>query len=548
MSAARAALLPGLMLTATIAGCTHAPRDAIAGAPPAHASGITRDVGSVPPSTFVVLLGTDTLAVERYRRTPTTLSGELVGRHEGVVQEWTIRLAPGGGATAATSTVRRAGSPDGAAPLQEMSLAFRGDSVTVSAAGAHRTQTVPPGTLPFVNLSAGVLEQLLRQARTSGDSATVPFLPFGAPQAAQARVRRTTADSFVVDIAGVALRAQMDSTGSLLGADVPAQGVRFVRAEGAVELTAAPPPDYSPPIGAPYTAREVTVRNAAAGVSLAGMLTLPDGASAGGRVPAVVLVTGSGAQDRNSSTPALPGWAPFLQLADTLGRRGIAVLRLDDRGVGGSDAGPEGATTRDLAGDVRAALDFLRTVPEVDPSRLALLGHSEGALIVSMVAGEDRTVMAVVLVAAQAWPGRLVSDSQMMEVMREQGVPEGARDSLVAINARTRDSVAAGNPWMAFWLGYDPLPAARRIRQPVLIVQGETDHQVTPEQAGVLAAAIREGGNRDVTVRLFPDVNHLLVHDPAGVFSGYASLPSMKVEPVVLGAVADWLAARLGDG
>src|SRR5690606_27405341 len=115
------------------------------------------------------------------------------------------------------------------------------------------------------------------------------------------------------------------------------------------------PRDYSAPPGAPYTATEVTVRNEAGGLALAGTLTIPRDATASARVPAVVLITGSGSQDRDSATPALPGYAPFRQLADSLSRRGIAVLRMDDRGVGGSQAGQPGATSQDFAGDIRAA-------------------------------------------------------------------------------------------------------------------------------------------------------------------------------------------------
>ncbi|HEX5581988.1 MAG TPA: prolyl oligopeptidase family serine peptidase, partial [Gemmatimonadaceae bacterium] len=99
--------------------------------------------------------------------------------------------------------------------------------------------------------------------------------------------------------------------------------------------------------------------------------------------------------------------------------------------------------------------------------------------------------------------------------------------------------------WLAFYLDYDPLPAARALRAPVLILQGATDRQVTPDQAGELAAAIRAGGNRDVTVRVLPDVNHLLVHDPSGAFGGYASLPSMKLAPEVVGTVVEWLGEKL---
>jgi dipeptidyl aminopeptidase/acylaminoacyl peptidase len=108
------------------------------------------------------------------------------------------------------------------------------------------------------------------------------------------------------------------------------------------------------------------------------------------------------------------------------------------------------------------------------------------------------------------------------------------------------DSMATVVPWMKWFLEYDPLPTARRVRQPVLILQGATDRQVTADQAPELAAALRAGGNRDVTVRVFPGLNHLMVPDPSGMPSGYATLPSGSVDARVLGTLADWLAQKLG--
>ncbi|HEY0970372.1 MAG TPA: alpha/beta fold hydrolase [Gemmatimonadales bacterium] len=499
-------------------------------------------------SGFVVLMGADTIAVERFTRTPSRLSGELTSPTQGIVQSWTFELSPTGDVTSATSEVRRAGDASTAAPLQVASIAFDGDSdsATVVVTDSARRAATPPGALPFVNLSAGVIEQIVRRARAmGGDSATVPLLPFGAVDAFPARVRWATPDTAVVTVGGVALHVAVDRDGTLRGATVPAQGVRFVRADGDVAMAiAAPPPDYSAPRGAPYDAHDVTLRNEAAGVTIAGTLTVPRGAGAASRVPAVVIITGSGPQDRDGAMAALPGWAGYRELADSLSRRGIAVLRLDDRGVGGTEVGGP-FTSEDLAGDVRAALAFLRTRPELDPARLALLGHSEGGAIAPMVARTDSALRAVVLVAAPSRTGRVISDSQVVQTMRERGIPATQHDSLLALNRQVVDSMATASPWLAFFLDYDPLPAARELRVPVLIVQGATDLQVTADQAGELAAAIRAGGNRDVTVRVFPDVNHLLVRDPSGAFSGYTSLPSLELAPEVVGEIVEWLVGRL---
>jgi len=137
---------------------------------------------------------------------------------------------------------------------------------------------------------------------------------------------------------------------------------------------------------------------------LSGTLTRPRGT--GARVPVVVTITGSGPQDRDGRLAGINGYRPFRALADTLGRRGVAVLRFDERGVGGSTGTYAGATTQDFAADVRAALAWLRTRPDVDPRRLALLGHSEGGIVAPMVAATD-SVAAVVLTGVALAAGGL---------------------------------------------------------------------------------------------------------------------------------------------
>jgi hypothetical protein len=240
------------------------------------------------------------------------------------------------------------------------------------------------------------------------------------------------------------------------------------------------------------------------------------------------------------------GYRPFRQVADTLGRRGIAVLRLDDRGAGGSDLGPKGPTSADFADDIRAALAYLRTRHDVDGDRLGLVGHSEGGMIAPMVAASDPKLRAIVLMAGPAHTGRAILKYQQEYAADSMLHLTGAkRDSAVKAMARTLDSASAAEPWIHFFLDYDPLATAKRVKQPVLILQGATDKQVTPEQAAELAAAFRSGGDNDVTMKAFPSTDHLFLADPVGNPSGYASLPSKNVRVEVLGMIADWLAARL---
>jgi dipeptidyl aminopeptidase/acylaminoacyl peptidase len=298
------------------------------------------------------------------------------------------------------------------------------------------------------------------------------------------------------------------------------------------------------PADAPYTAADVTVATPA-GHTLAGTLTVPKNAS--GRVPAVVLISGSGAQDRDAGIPVVPGYRFFRQIADTLGRRGIAVLRLDDRGWGASGGDVSTATTEDLASDVRAAVEWLRTRAEVDPARIALAGHSEGAIIAPMLAVEDPRIPAIALLAGPSWTGRRVMDHQLREALRGQGLSGAALDSVFAKGVAERDALAATIPWVRWFMDHDPLPVARRVRAPVLILHGGTDRQVTAGQAEELGAAILQGGSTDVTVRVFPGLNHLFLPDAVGTAdpASYAALPGKEVPAEVLGALVDWLTEKL---
>jgi dipeptidyl aminopeptidase/acylaminoacyl peptidase len=306
-----------------------------------------------------------------------------------------------------------------------------------------------------------------------------------------------------------------------------------------------PQPNYAAPLGGAYTAENVTVPTPM-GHTLAGTLTLPRGASATNRVAAIVTITGSGAQDRDETLRPLPGFRPFRQIADSLGRRGIAVLRMDDRGTGSSTGNHATATSLDFAEDIRAGLAYLRTRREIDPTRLGLVGHSEGGLIGPLVALKEPQLRAMVLMAGPSWGGRRILQFQLANLSTADTTLKGARrDSVLALIPARIDSMKAANPWMGYYIDLDVLGVARQVKTPVLILNGGTDQQVTPEQAEELAAAMKAGGNRDVTVRVFPDVNHLFIYDPVGFPLGYQLLTRSAVEPVVIGTLVDWLANRL---
>ena len=343
-------------------------------------------------------------------------------------------------------------------------------------------------------------------------------------------------------------RTELTGTFTQGGQDLP---LTFRRGEQGAEQAAAAPavpkpkPDYTAPADAPYIAEEVVVTTPA-GHTLAGTLTLPRAASRAKPVGAIVTVTGSGPQDRDENI-GLQGFRPFRQIADSLGRRGIAVLRMDDRGTGASGGTFKGSTSADFAEDVRAGLAYLRTRAEIRPDRLGVLGHSEGAVIAPMVADKEPTLRAIVLLAGVAQPARSALHFQLRNLYEhDTKLTPAKRDSMIADIPRRIDAMMAADPWMNFFLTYDPAATMRRVKTPVLILTGSRDQQAAPAQVALQEAAFREGGNRDVTARVLPDLNHLFVHDTDGFPGNYAKLPPpVMMQSDVVGMIADWLAQRL---
>lgn len=327
---------------------------------------------------------------------------------------------------------------------------------------------------------------------------------------------------------------------------------------------------------------ELVVANGA--VSLTGILTLPEGK---GPFPAVVLLSGSGPQDRDAD---VFGFKVFKQLATDLVRSGIAVYRYDDRGVGKSTGQPALSTSQDIAGDALAILASLAARPHIDRRRIGLLGHSEGASAAAIAAGRSSDVAFVVLLAAPALRGDIVLRQQTRDLARAQGVSEEATARILAAHERATDAVLNGeprektemlvealvraqldaapaaqraalgdvdayarrtagvvtaqlsSPAAKFLLQNDPAVALRALKCPVLAVFGSLDTQVPPSlHEAPMKAAL--ASNPAATVRTIEGANHLFQNAKTGQLGEYATL-AKTFAPSLIDLVTSWLRER----
>jgi dienelactone hydrolase len=319
----------------------------------------------------------------------------------------------------------------------------------------------------------------------------------------------------------------------------------------------------------PYQAEDVSYENKAQNVTLAATLTIPQGK---GPFPAVVLITGSGPQDRDES---LLGHKPFLVLSDYLTRKGIAVLRADDRGTAKSTGNFSTATTADFATDVEAGVAYLKTRSEVNIHKIGLIGHSEGGMIAPMVAARNSDVAFIVMMAGPGVPGDeiLVEQSLLLSEAlgksHEEAEKDAAeeRETLALVKSEKDDAVLdkelrdklAGEipeaqlgmqlklittPWFRYFIAYDPATALRKVKCPVLAINGEKDMQVPPQQnLKAIRKALTEGGNQHFEVDQLPGLNHLFQTAKTGAPSEYAEIEE-TMSPVALDKMASWILAQ----
>ncbi|WP_299209547.1 acyl-CoA thioester hydrolase/BAAT C-terminal domain-containing protein [uncultured Dokdonia sp.] len=345
----------------------------------------------------------------------------------------------------------------------------------------------------------------------------------------------------------------------------------------------APNRPQEPQAPFPYTVQEVTFENKAANAIFSGTITLPKVVFKGKKkLPAVILISGSGPQDRNEE---LLGHKPFLVIADYLTRNGIAVLRYDDRGTAKSTGKFTGATSADFATDAQAAFDFLKTHPDIDASKIGFAGHSEGGLIAPMVAATNKEVAFIALIAGVGQPGdellmdqgyligkaqglddemlrknRIAQETMFNIVKENYGDTEKIKTALTAYlenaldqnpemipegstkeNLMKREINTLVSDWFQYLIITDPRPTLEKVTCPVLAINGSLDLQVpSKKNLDNIEESVKKGGNTDVTIVEFPNLNHLFQTTTTGSPSEYALLEE-TFSPDALKVLSDWI-------
>ncbi len=334
------------------------------------------------------------------------------------------------------------------------------------------------------------------------------------------------------------------------------------------------PQEPQPPF--PYRSEEVTVRNERDEINLAGTLTLPE---KGTKFPAVVMVTGSGAQNRDEE---IMGHKPFFVIADYLTRNGIAVLRCDDRGTAASQGTHATATNEDFATDTEAMVNYLRSRKEINAKKIGIIGHSAGGIIAFIVAQKDPSIAFVVSLAGAGVRGDSLMLKQVELISKSQGMPDAVwqgmkpsirnRYAILQQTDKTPEELqkelyadvtktmspeqlkdlntiqqlsaqisSMTSPWYLHFMRYDPAQDLKKLKCPVLALNGEKDIQV---DAAMNLTAIQEritgNGNKNVTVKAYPNLNHLFQTCKKGTLAEYGQLEE-TINPEVLKDIIEWI-------
>lgn len=337
-----------------------------------------------------------------------------------------------------------------------------------------------------------------------------------------------------------------------------------------------------PPIAAEQAALEQEVTFVAGDLMLAGTLTLP---SSPGPHPVVVTITGSGPQDRDNAAAELPEYRPYRQIATALAAAGIASLRFDDPGVGNSPGDISAATPNELAVNVEAALTYLARNPELDRTRVGLLGHSEGASIAAIIAARNPEISAVVVMAGPAMSGAAMQaeilgrmnpavaeqEARVLELVTQEkweeleeqltqwtleqlrAMPEEGQAAIGDLEAAARTQASASinqvyrNPRYLYTMSHDPLEEWRQVQAPVLALYAQHDALVPAGQhKPALELALREANNPAFVIDIVPGVNHLFLPDAGGTAPNEWATLSQQVPEDLIVRIVSWFEQYLG--
>jgi pimeloyl-ACP methyl ester carboxylesterase len=425
-----------------------------------------------------------------------------------------------------------------------------------------KTDTITPDTILLPNPFFAGYAALAQRLRNADAGATLrAFIPGQAvieiPVGASTTEQIQTVNGLVVarrtpiklPAAGIQVDAEVwaDANGGFLRLTVPAQTLDVVREDLA---------SVSSRVVTISRPNDEAVKFGSNGVTLAGTISRPKGAS--GKLPAVVLVSGSGLHDRDSVMFGIPIMG---QIADALADAGFLVLRYDKRGAGQSGGRPDTASLADHAEDLRAAVRYLADRKDVDSKHIAAVGHSEGGAVALLAAEKEGRIDAVVLVAANGVTGSELVLAQQRHLLERSQLSAEQKQERIELQKQINDAAATGkgldklpatvrrqvdNPEFQSLLTNDPAKIVPKVKQPILIVQGELDTQVEPSNADRLETLAKSRKKNAISeVVKIPGVNHLLVPARTGEVDEYASLKDAHVSPAVTGAIVTWLKKTL---
>lgn len=437
------------------------------------------------------------------------------------------------------------------------------NEITQNSITNAKTDQVSARTVVLPNQFFAAYEGLAARLSVAGPGAELPV--YVAPNAeVRLSVKSVTGEPVQTPSGVISTRRYevvIQNPGGPLNATVTIDDkARFARLEIPAAALSVVRHDLSSVAVRPQSSRNPTdsdVTIPASGFTIAGTLTLPPGASgSAGRLrhPTIVLVAGSGPVDRDAFVAGIP---IFAQLAGALAERGFMVLRYDKRGVGQSGGRTETVTLQDYADDLIGIARWLERRDDVDSRRLTAAGHSEGGAIAMIAAGREKKIKSLVLLATPGTTGAaliLEQQAHQLDVLKISGAD---REEKIALQKKIQEAVLTGkgmedlapeirrqadSAWFRSLLAFNPEQAMKRVKQPILVVQGDLDVQVPPHHAdrlGDLARAREDAAAVDVVH--VPGVNHLLVPAATGAVQEYRALKERKVSDQVATAIADWL-------